>query len=375
MTNLSFYNNRKTRKKAGTLHAIVKATAVVIGVVTSGLAIAVFLSSPPLHADANHQQELVKLPAAGHQNRYELKVREFLELQKEFGNPALALQTLDNLSGEIEKKIRPRTKYNKKEAVKALKVIGGVLKEQGKFEYGKNMLLIEGLKRQEDGRRFIDCNDYSSIYLFTGERLGLSLEPVYTPQHVFLMCRLDDRTSFYWEPTIDAEKDFGFYKNWLKIPEGSCYPKILTEKEFEATQFCNLGVVWYEKGDYEKAVEYFKKSIILNSNYAAAFNNLGVAYAKKGSFGLAIECYKKATSIDSNYATAFNNMGVAFYKLGFLPDAVEYFEKAIEADPGYDRAYSYKVVVLRKNGQYDKAFKFVNKIRELKQKTLDSSVN
>jgi tetratricopeptide (TPR) repeat protein len=375
MTNLSFCDNRRIRKKDKILNAVVKAVAIVIGAFTAVLAIAVFLSSRPLLADASHQQKLVKQLAAGHQNRYELKVRESLELQKEFGNPALALQTLDSLSGEIEKKIRPRTKYNKREAVKALKVIGGVLKEHGKFEYRKNMLLIEGLKRQKDGRRFIDCNDYSSIYLFTGERLGLSLEPVYTPQHVFLMCRVDDRTSFYWEPTIDAEKGLGFYKNWLKIPEGSCYPKILTEKEFEATHLCKLGVAWYEKGDYDKAIEYFKKSIILNTNYAAAFNNLGVAYAKKGSFDLAIECYKEATSIDSNYATAFNNMGVAFYKLGFLPDAVECFEKAIEADPDFDKAYSYKVVGLIKNGEHDKALKFVNKIRELKQKNSDSSVN
>jgi tetratricopeptide (TPR) repeat protein len=68
-------------------------------------------------------------------------------------------------------------------------------------------------------------------------------------------------------------------------------------------------------------------------------------------------------------------MGVAFYKLGFLPEAVEYFEKAIKADPDYARAYSYKVVGLIKNGEHDKAFKFLNKIRELKQKTVDSSVN
>jgi tetratricopeptide (TPR) repeat protein len=375
MTNLSFYNNRKIRKTAGILDAIVKAAAVVVGVVIAGLAIAVFLSPQFVYAAEGNQQRLVKQARIGNQYRYDIKIRESLELQKEFGNPASALQTLDHLSGEIEKKIKPRAKYNKREAIEALKIIDGVLKEEGNFEYRENNLLIEGLKVQTNGRRFIDCDDYSSIYLFTGERLGLSLEPVYAPQHVFLMCRLDDQTSFYWEPTIAAEKDFGFYKDWLKIPEESCYPKILTEKEFEAIQFCNLGVVWYEKGDYEKAIEYFKRSIILNPNYAAAFNNLGAAYAKKGFFGLAMQCYEKAISIDSNYAMAFNNIGVSFYKQGFLPDAVEYFEKAIEADPDYERAYSYKVVALIKKGEYGKAFKFVDKIRELKQKTADSSLN
>jgi len=368
MTNLSFYNNRKIRKTARVLNAIVKATAVVIGVVIAGLAIAVFLSPQPVCAEESHQQKLVKKLKAGHQQKYDMKIRESLQSQKEFGNPASALQTLDLLFGEIEKKVKAREKYNKKEAIETLRVIDGVLKEEGKFEYRKNKLLIEGLKRQENGKRFIDCDDYSSIYLFAGERLGLSLEPVYVPKHVFLRCRLDDHTSFYWEPTIAAEMDVGFYKDWLNIPDESIYPKILDEKEFEAIHFCNLGTAWYEKGDYAKVIEYSERAITLDPKYAVAFNNLGAAYAKQGNLDVAMECYKKATSINPNYATALSNIGVTFYRLGYLQRAVEYFEKAIEVDPEFDRAYNNKVVVLIKKGEHNRALNFVNKIRDLKQK-------
>jgi len=62
-----------------------------------------------------------------------------------------------------------------------------------------------------------------------------------------------------------------------------------------------------------------------------------------------------------------------FYKLGYLQKAVEYFEKAIETDPEYERACDYKIVTLMKKGERNKAFKFVNKIRGLKQKTLSRS--
>jgi len=65
-------------------------------------------------------------------------------------------------------------------------------------------------------------------------------------------------------------------------------------------------------GDYEKAIEYFKRAIKLNPNYAAAFSNTGIA----------------------------------FYRLGCLQKAIEYFDKAIEADPKYVKAYNYKVLVL-----------------------------
>jgi len=368
MTNLSLYNSRKIRKTVRILHAIVKVTAAVIGAVTAGLAIAVFLSPQPVHAEEGQQPKLVKQLKPVHQSRYDVKVRESLHSQKEFGNPASALQTLDHLFGKIEKKVKLRVKYNKEEAIEALRAIGGVLKEEGKFEYRRNNLLIEGLKKRKNGKRFIDCDDYSSIYIFAGERLGLSLEPVYVPKHVFLRCILDDHTSFYWEPTIAAEKDFGFYKNWLNMPDESNYPKILNENEFEAIHFCNLGTAWYEKGNYAKVIEYSERAIRLDPKYAVAFNNLGAAYAKQGNLDVAMECYRKATSINPNYAAAFSNIGIAFYRLGHLKEAVEYFEKAIELDPKFDRAYNNKVTVLMEKGDHNRALKFVNKIRDLKQK-------
>lgn len=328
------------------LDAVVRALVVITGAAIAGQAFEVFLAPRAVYAEESRQQGLVKQVKRGHQHRYDIKVRESLELQKEFGNPASALQTLDHLFGKIEMKVRPRTKYNKKEAIEALKVIDGVLKEEVKFEYRENKLLIEGLKKQKNGRRFIDCDDYSSIYLFAGERLGLSLEPVYVPRHVFLRCILDDRTSFYWEPTIAAEKDVSFYKEWLNIPDESSYPKILNEKEFEAIQFCSLGVAWYEKGDYEKAIDYNKRAIRLDPNCAEAINNLGVVYSKQGNLDIAMDCYKKATRINPNYAEAFNNIGVVFYKQGYLQKALELFEKAIEKNPNCDKAYSNKVVTL-----------------------------
>jgi tetratricopeptide (TPR) repeat protein len=375
MTNLSFYNNRKIKKTAGILHAIVKATAVVIGVVIAELAIAVFLSPQPVNAEESHPQKLVKQLEAKHHNRYGVKVRESLESQEEFGNPASALQTLDRLFGKMEMKVRSRAKYNKEEAIEALKLIDGVLKEEGKFEYRRNNLLIEGLKKQENGKRFIDCDDYSSIYLFAGERLGLSLEPVYVPKHVFLRCILDDYTSFYWEPTIASEKDAGFYRDWLNTQDKNSYPKVLNEKEFEAIHFCNLGVAWYEKGDYAKVIEYSERAIRLDPKYAVAFNNLGAAHAKQGNLDVAMECYKKATSINPNYAAAFSNIGVTFYRLGFLEKAVECFEKAIELDPHFDRAYDNKVIVLMENGERNRALSFVNEIHDLKQRNAHQARN
>ncbi|NIM91555.1 MAG: tetratricopeptide repeat protein [Candidatus Aminicenantes bacterium] len=348
------------------LYSMVRVMVVFFGVTMTGQALDVIFQAKVVYAEENTRHVLSKRGMLKFRNSYDLKIRESLKLQKDFGNPVSALQTLDSLFEAIKKKITPRPQYNKEEAIRALKTIGDVLKEEGKFEYGRNNLLIEGLEKQKNGKRFIDCDDYSSIYLFAGERLGLSIVPVYAPKHVFLRCRSNDSRGFYWEPTLASEKDFYFYKAWLNITEDSGYPKILNEKEFEAIQLSNLGVAWYEKGDYEKAIKYYMKAVELNPDFFEAYNNLGVSYAKQGNYSQAIKCYKKATKKELNYATPFSNLGVAFYRLGYLDRAIKYFEKAIEVDPNYKRAYHYKVVVLLKKGDRKKALKFLRKIRKLK---------
>lgn len=370
MINLSFFSSWKM---ARILAAFLRIAVILVGAVIAGLAIEALLMPQVVYAEESHQQKLLKPLQAGHRCKYDTKIRKSLDLQKDFGDPVSAHKTLDRLFIKIKDRIRPKSKYNKEEAIEVLKVMSSVLKSEGCFEYRRNILLIDGLKKENNGKRFIDCDDYSFIYLAASEYLGLSLDPVYVPKHVFLICRLNDSNHFYWEPTIGAEKDVGYYRDWLNIPENSSYPKVLSEKEFEALQFCNLGVAWYEKGEYKKAIEYFKKALRLNPNFAVALNNLGAAYAKQGKFNMALGCYKKATNLDSSYATAFNNSGVAFYKMSYLEKAVEFFEKAIEADPKYDRAYDYKVIVLIKKGECGKALEFLNKMHEIKSKTQSPS--
>ena len=51
-------------------------------------------------------------------------------------------------------------------------------------------------------------------------------------------------------------------------------------------------------------------------NYADAHNNLGVIFKELGENQKAKECYEKAIEIDPNYAYAHYNLGVVFKELG-----------------------------------------------------------
>ena len=60
----------------------------------------------------------------------------------------------------------------------------------------------------------------------------------------------------------------------------------------------------------------FTKAIKQNPDDAKAYCNRGVAYGKKGEFDYAIEDYIKAIELKPDYADAYYNRGIAWLHLG-----------------------------------------------------------
>jgi len=285
--------DKETRKEK-TINSIVEACVVLTLALLALLIFATFLSSHPINPEETSQKKLNFSTNENQPNVYDLNIRASLQRQKDFGDPDSAYRTLEQMFSKLKKEIQPKPKYNKQEALKILNTIGSILKEYGHFECKSNRLLIEELNKEKNGKKFLDCDDYSSIYLAAAEQLGLPLEPVYFPAHVFLRCELSDSRNFYWEPTIAAETNMSYYKKRMNIPENSYYPKILNEKQFEAIKLCDLGTAWFKKEDYQRAIGYFQKALESNSEFAPALNNLGAAHAKQGNYGKALECYREA---------------------------------------------------------------------------------
>ena len=61
-----------------------------------------------------------------------------------------------------------------------------------------------------------------------------------------------------------------------------------------------LGVAHGQKGDTQKAIEYFKKEIELNPKNASGYFNLGVAYRHAGDMENARKNFEQAKAIDPN---------------------------------------------------------------------------
>ena len=102
--------------------------------------------------------------------------------------------------------------------------------------------------------------------------------------------------------------DYGLYKDaeavylrQIKLAE-ELYGK---EHENTATSYNNIGMVYNEQGDYDKALEYYQKALatkekVLGTEHpstATSYNNIGGVYRKQGEYAKALDYYTKAYQI------------------------------------------------------------------------------
>ena len=110
----------------------------------------------------------------------------------------------------------------------------------------------------------------------------------------------------------------------------------------------DLGLVYKDLGNCARAIEFFEKSLDINSpwaktpNYvtiAVTMNNLGLAYQAQGNLARAIEFYEQSlkmhrtvyvtTPNHHNIATTLNNLGFAYRAQGNNSRAIELYEESL----------------------------------------------
>ena len=147
------------------------------------------------------------------------------------------------------------------------------------------------------------------------------------------------------------------------IPEGMVYTKVRerivvpetvcrlladngSEKENTARLFNNISLVYRAQGNYEKALEYYEKSLVIKEKMlgkehpstATTYNNLAIVYEDQGNYEKALEYYEKALVIREKVlgkehpstGSTYNNMAGAYRTQGNYEKALEYYEKALK---------------------------------------------
>lgn len=158
----------------------------------------------------------------------------------------------------------------------------------------------------------------------------------------------------------------------------SCYINLISIAERQGFAntlgmgYVNLGSLFQDLGEFDKAYHYLTLSIPINNKYnreneALAYMNIGLIYSQKGifdsalvQFGTALKMYQE---LDKRKSTAdvYNNIGNLFYKWEKLDSAFKYYKLA--GDIYYTIAHFYSYAQVCNNlaliyedwGKYDQA--------------------
>ncbi|RZO49765.1 MAG: sulfotransferase family protein [Candidatus Pelagibacterales bacterium] len=126
----------------------------------------------------------------------------------------------------------------------------------------------------------------------------------------------------------EVEKALEFYKKGIAI-----------DPDF-AEIYNNLGLLYANNNlGADKAESYYKKSLSINSKNPETYNNLGSLYKSLDKYEEAISCYNKAVNINKKSFYAHHNLGNIYTALGNFEEAKKYFKEAIKINPNYANSH------------------------------------
>jgi len=126
----------------------------------------------------------------------------------------------------------------------------------------------------------------------------------------------------------------------------------------------NLGVVQFEKGNVEDAIEKYQQSLGLHPDYPEAHYNLGSALLQKGYADEAIRQCEEALKIQPNEPDAHIVLGNAFMAKQDVDRAIAHYEQALTLRPEDSNAHYNLGIALQEKGETDRAAREYEKARQ-----------
>lgn len=105
------------------------------------------------------------------------------------------------------------------------------------------------------------------------------------------------------------------------------------EMSDEAERELNAGVVAYQEGRMEDAVDHLKRGIQIDPLAYRLHFHLGLLYGKRGLVYEAIGELERAVEINARHFLAAKNLAILYQKAGFRNKATEMWERALNVAP------------------------------------------
>jgi hypothetical protein len=141
------------------------------------------------------------------------------------------------------------------------------------------------------------------------------------------------------------------YSEKYEIPE-------IGASSYMADQLFKQGNHFFQKNQFEIAIQKFQESLSIQPENIDVLFNLGLSYLQSDQTDEAIGCFKQIVTMDPNHEQSYNNLGIAYKKLGKTELSISSLESALKCQPEsaqtlYNLGNAYKMSQL-----FDKAESF-----------------
>jgi tetratricopeptide (TPR) repeat protein len=131
----------------------------------------------------------------------------------------------------------------------------------------------------------------------------------------------------------------------------------------------SIGLVAFEKGEFEKAVSLLRKALEINPEMSGVHSRIARAFLELGKYDEAIEELGKEMEISPRSPLFL--LGRVFLQLKEYDKAKKYYEKVIELQPDHTHAYYGLSRVCMRLKQMDKAKEYMAIFKKLKARDME----
>ena len=130
----------------------------------------------------------------------------------------------------------------------------------------------------------------------------------------------------------------------------------------------NLGMVYSEMQEKDKALNAYEKSLSINPAFPMTLNNIGYLHMTMGHYDKAEMFLKKASSLFGSFHLALTNLGELYLKQKRYSEAMTYLKKSLKNMPAFAPTHKLLGELHQAEGRKDEAKKEFKLFRKLNQK-------
>jgi len=120
----------------------------------------------------------------------------------------------------------------------------------------------------------------------------------------------------------------------------------------------NIGKIFHERNNYEKAIIFFNKAFLIDKNYEDLYNAKGLSLLEQEKFEDSKVIFNRAILLFPKSKIAYYNLGILNLRLKKFNIAIKFFDKSLKIDPNFADANFNKSFCLLIMGNFIEGWKY-----------------